>query len=130
MTRLWIRIWNLSQVLEPSPQGVLRVVMRSVLVGMRTGPRTRSDLSLAPRTSSEHTVETQAVIGGNLRRNWSSSRRLTLLQALRVARSQRDADAVDDGLFYDGFVGHVCDVLSLAIGETRKGAWRFKKRSD
>merc|ERR1711937_272305 len=27
MTRLWIRIWNLSQVLEPSPQGVLRVVI-------------------------------------------------------------------------------------------------------
>lgn len=30
--------WKRSQVLEPSPQGVLRVVMRKVLVGMRTGP--------------------------------------------------------------------------------------------
>lgn len=30
MRRLWILIWNLSQVLEPSPQGVLRVVMRRV----------------------------------------------------------------------------------------------------
>lgn len=33
MRRLWIRIWNLSQVLEPSPHGVLRVVMRRVLFG-------------------------------------------------------------------------------------------------
>ena len=30
--------WKRSQVLEPSPQGVLRVVMRKTLVGMRTGP--------------------------------------------------------------------------------------------
>lgn len=36
--RLCTRIWNLSQVLLPSPQGVLRVVMRSTLVGQRTGP--------------------------------------------------------------------------------------------
>lgn len=38
MMRLWTRIWNLSQVLLPSPQGVLRVVIRSTLVGQRTGP--------------------------------------------------------------------------------------------
>lgn len=30
--------WKRSQVFEPSPQGVLRVVMRKVLVGIRTGP--------------------------------------------------------------------------------------------
>lgn len=41
ITLLCIRIWNLSQVLEPSPQGVLRVVMRRILVGMRTGPWNR-----------------------------------------------------------------------------------------
>merc|ERR1719340_485088 len=34
MTRLWILIWNLSQVLEPSPQGVFRVVILRVLVGI------------------------------------------------------------------------------------------------
>merc|ERR1711994_1166050 len=55
ITRLWMRIWNLSQVLEPSPQGVLRVVMRRVLVGIRTGPLTLSCLSLAPRISSAQT---------------------------------------------------------------------------
>merc|ERR1712183_1168774 len=55
ITLLWILIWNLSQVLEPSPQGVLRVVMRRVLVGMRTGPLTLSSLSLAPLIRSPHT---------------------------------------------------------------------------
>merc|ERR1719234_599129 len=55
MTLLWILIWNLSQVLEPSPQGVLRVVIRRVLVGMRTGPFTFSSLSLAPRIRSPQT---------------------------------------------------------------------------
>merc|ERR1739838_825772 len=50
ITRLWTRIWNLSQVLDPSPQGVLRVVMRRVLVGMRTGP-----LSLRPLIKSAQT---------------------------------------------------------------------------
>lgn len=36
--RLWMRISKQSQVLEPSPQGVLRVVILRVLVGRRTGP--------------------------------------------------------------------------------------------
>merc|ERR1719167_2096124 len=55
ITRLWMRSWNLSHVFEPSPHGVLRVVMRSVLLGMRTGPFTFSSFSLAPRISSAHT---------------------------------------------------------------------------
>merc|ERR1719376_1218790 len=55
ITRLWTRIWNLSQVLEPSPQGVLRVVMRRVLVGILTGPFTFRFLSLAPLIRSAHT---------------------------------------------------------------------------
>lgn len=46
---------NLSQVFDPSPQGVLRVVILNVLVGIRTGPFTRRFLSLAAPTSSEHT---------------------------------------------------------------------------
>jgi hypothetical protein len=37
---LWILIWNLSHVLEPSPQGVLLVLILKVLVSMRTGPVT------------------------------------------------------------------------------------------
>merc|ERR1739838_922626 len=55
ITRLWTRIWNLSQVLDPSPQGVLRVVIRRVLVGMRTGPLTLRLLSLAPLIKSAQT---------------------------------------------------------------------------
>lgn len=51
-----MRISKRSQVLVPSPQGDLRVVMRSTLVGMRTGPFTLSCLSLAPRIRSPHTV--------------------------------------------------------------------------
>lgn len=47
--------YYLSQVFEPSPQGVLRVVMRRVFVGIRTGPLTRRFLSLAAWTSSEQT---------------------------------------------------------------------------
>lgn len=56
MRRLWMRISKRSQVLVPSPQGDLRVVMRSTLVGMRTGPLTLSCLSLAPRIRSAHTA--------------------------------------------------------------------------
>lgn len=36
--------WKRSQVLEPSPQGVFRVVMRRVLVGIRTGPWNKTEL--------------------------------------------------------------------------------------
>ena len=48
ITLLWILIWNLSQVLEPSPQGVFLVVILRVLVGILTGPFTFSSFSLAP----------------------------------------------------------------------------------
>ncbi|CAD0205269.1 unnamed protein product [Chrysodeixis includens] len=62
ITRLWMRIWNLSQVLEPSPQGVLRVVMRRILVGMRTGPLTRSFCFLAPLMRSAHTFSRERTL--------------------------------------------------------------------
>merc|ERR1719278_1500448 len=55
ITLLWILIWNLSQVLEPSPQGVFLVVILSTLVGILTGPFTLSSLSLAPLMRSAHT---------------------------------------------------------------------------
>ena len=55
MRRLWILISYLLHVLEPSPQGVFRVVILKVLVGRRTGPLTFNFLSLAPRISSEQT---------------------------------------------------------------------------
>ena len=35
MRRLWMRIWKRSHVLDPSPHGVLRVVMRSTCTGRR-----------------------------------------------------------------------------------------------
>lgn len=53
--RLWMRISKRSQVLEPSPQGDLRVVWVSTLVGRRTGPLTRSCLSLLRETRSVQT---------------------------------------------------------------------------
>lgn len=55
MTLLWMRIWKRSQVLEPSPQGVLRVVMRRIFVGIRTGPFTRRVCFFAPLIKSAHT---------------------------------------------------------------------------
>jgi hypothetical protein len=64
MRRLWMRISKRSQVLVPSPQGDLRVVMRSTLVGMRTGPLTLSCLSLAPRMRSAHTAPGGGWVGG------------------------------------------------------------------
>jgi len=56
MTRLWILISKRSQVLVPSPQGDLRVVMRKTLVGMRAGPLTLTPSSLAPRMRSALTM--------------------------------------------------------------------------
>merc|ERR550534_2660634 len=55
MTRLWILIWNRSQVLEPSPQGVFLVVILRVLVGILTGPFTLNSLSFAPLMRSVQT---------------------------------------------------------------------------
>ena len=52
---LWILISNISHVLLPSPQGVLRVVILRVLVGRRTGPLTRRFLDLARSRSSVQT---------------------------------------------------------------------------
>ena len=54
MTLLWIRISNLSQVFEPSPQGVFLVVMCKILVGMRTGPLVSNVYALALDTISAH----------------------------------------------------------------------------
>jgi hypothetical protein len=53
--RLWILISKVSQVLDPSPQGVFRVVTLRVLVGRRTGPLTRRSLPLARSMSSWQT---------------------------------------------------------------------------
>merc|ERR1719422_619168 len=55
ITLLWILIWNLSQVLEPSPQGVFLVVILKTLVGILTGPFTFRSLSLAPLIRSLQT---------------------------------------------------------------------------
>lgn len=55
------RISKRSQVLVPSPQGDLRVVMPRILVGMRTGPRTFRCFSLAPRIRSADTAMTHTL---------------------------------------------------------------------
>lgn len=62
ISRLWMRISYLSQVLEPSPQGDLRVTMWRVLVGRRTGPLTVSDLERARSISSWHTFSREATL--------------------------------------------------------------------
>ena len=54
---LWILISNLSQVFEPSPQGVFLVVILRTLVGSLTGPLTFSLRSLAPLIKSAHTIK-------------------------------------------------------------------------
>ena len=55
ISRMWILIWNRSQVLEPSPQGVSLVVTLRVLVGIRTGPLALRFFSFAPLIRSAHT---------------------------------------------------------------------------
>ena len=96
MRRLWMRISKQSQVLEPSPQGVLRVVTFKTLVGRRTGPLTRSDLDLARSMRSVVTIQ---LISPSISKFvvelvvWL----LTLLERGDVARSEGDADAVDLG---------------------------------
>ena len=57
-----MRISYLSQVLEPSPQGVFRVEMLRVLVGRRTGPFTLSDFVRARSISSWHTFSSDATL--------------------------------------------------------------------
>ena len=56
MSRLWILIWNWSQVLEPSPQGIFSH-SDSVLVGLRvwSGPFTIRFFSFLPLIRSAHT---------------------------------------------------------------------------
>ena len=54
-----------DQVLVPSPQGDLRVVMRSTLVGRRTGPACLRRLALAPLIRSSQTRNKQKEIDGS-----------------------------------------------------------------
>jgi hypothetical protein len=49
---LWIRISKRSHVLDPSPLGVFLVVMRSVFVGILTGPLALRLLERAPSNRS------------------------------------------------------------------------------
>ena len=62
MMRLWILISYESQVLEPSPLGVLRVVILRHLVGRRTGPLTRRSLFLARSRSSLETFSSDLTL--------------------------------------------------------------------
>jgi hypothetical protein len=57
---LWSLISKVSQVFEPSPQGVFRVVILSVWVGRRTGPLTRRSLLLERSMSSWQTFSREA----------------------------------------------------------------------
>ena len=54
-SHFWILIWNQSQVLEWSPQGVFLVVILRVLGGIQTGPFTLRFFSFMPLIRSAHT---------------------------------------------------------------------------
>ena len=62
ISRLWMRISYMSQVLLPSPQGVLRVVTFRCLVGRRTGPLTRRSFERARSISSLHTFSSDLTL--------------------------------------------------------------------
>ena len=95
MSRLWILIWNLSQVLEASPQGVFLVVILRVLVGIRTGPFTMRFFSFAPLIKSAHTF----------------SRDFTLL-LVRVTLIRWMATSGSMGVLPVSFKGHGCGAAS------------------
>lgn len=87
MTLLWILIWNLSHVFEPSPQGVFLVVIRKNLVGIRTGPLTGNFLFLISAIISEHTMEYNdyTIIQNNIQKLWKKTLPLSkLLMFLEV----------------------------------------------
>ena len=90
ITLLWILISRCSQVLVPSPQGDLRVVMRRNLVGIRTGPETLTFLLRARRLISEQT------------RLSVTTTTSTLLHGLHVGRNQSNTNAVH--LLVDNFI--------------------------
>src|SRR4051812_20119195 len=56
---LWILISNISQVFEPSPQGVFLVEILRFLVGNLTGPLTLRSLLRARSISSLQTIASQ-----------------------------------------------------------------------
>jgi hypothetical protein len=65
------RISYLSKVVVPWPDAPLRVVIRSTLVGMRTGPLTFKFLPLAPLMSSAQTAQ---ATDGEKRAQYASTR--------------------------------------------------------
>ena len=83
ITLLWILISRCSQVLVPSPQGDLRVVMRRNLVGIRTGPETLTLLLRARRLISEHTIQS------------NSTTAVTFLHSPNVGGSKSNTNAVN-----------------------------------
>ena len=57
MSRLWILIWNQSQVLEPWWQGVFLVFILQVLGGIQTGPFTLRFFSFMPLQVSTYLLQ-------------------------------------------------------------------------
>ena len=107
ITLLWILISRCSQVLVPSPQGDLRVVIRRNLVGIRTGPATLTFLLRAIRLISAQTRKSATT------RNAES----TLLHGLDVGGSQSNTDAVH--LLVDNFI-LLHDVVYLVNGREER----------
>ena len=104
ITLLWILISRCSQVLVPSPQGDLRVVMRRNLVGIRTGPDTLTLLLRARRLISEQTTQ----LDSQPQRTLPFSTALTLVE-VRVIRMRCTSSlttlsfSIDVSLVYERF---------------------------
>lgn len=103
----------MSQVLEPSPQGVLRVVTFRFLVGRRTGPLTLRSLLLARSRSSVQTFS----------RDWT-------LREVRVMRYNAGSVGASFGLGKTGWtydavgLGGLTDVLvSLVVRHVDGDGW-------
>ena len=94
-------ISNISQVLLPSPQGVLRVEILRFLVGRRTGPLTRSSLLLARSMSSVHTFSREATF--------------LLVRVMRILWILGES-------IWDVFLGSWNDILAVFGGVVR-GCW-------
>merc|ERR1719282_1751579 len=107
-----MRISKRSHEFVPSPHGDFRVVIRSFLVGMRTGPETLSFLSSAPRFRLAQTVSRFLTVRdvSVMRIRWtvSVSRSLDFSAAL-ASSSSREADMVGPAGGGLGFGSYVDD---------------------
>ena len=106
----------MSHVLEPSPQGVLRVVIFRHLVGRRTGPFTVHVISVR---STRFVLRLRVRTSQFLALGPVDQLLADLLEGLDVAGGQSDADLVDRGAIAEVLLG-----LSIGHGCGWAEGWR------